>query len=119
VDDGAARIARASCLVVASEYEGLPNTALEALSAGVPVVATPAGDLAHLIVDGATGVIAAGVSAPALADAIVRALRDEALRARARTDGPQRVRECYSSDTALAALAPLYRRLHKRTGAAA
>ncbi len=117
--DAAPRIAHYACLVVASEVEGLPNVALEAMAAGVPVVAPPVGDLVSLVDDGTTGVVVREASPDALAQAIVRALTDAALRTRARDEGPRRVRERYSVDAALAALLPVYDRLHKRTGAAA
>ncbi len=119
VDDATTHIARMSCLVLASAFEGLPNAALEAISMGVPVVASPVGDLASIVVDGSTGVIVRDTAPAPLADGIVRALTDATLRARARVDGPQLVRERFSLQAAMAVLIPLYERLGKRTGAAA
>jgi glycosyltransferase involved in cell wall biosynthesis len=119
LDDATPRIAHFSCLVVASEFEGLSNAALEAMSLGVPVVALPVGDMASIVVDGVTGVIVRDVSTASLSTGVVRALTDAALRARARDEAPRRVRERYSADAALAALLPLYERLGKQTGAAA
>lgn len=119
LDDAAPRIARFSCLVVASEFEGLPNAALEAMSLGVPVVARPVGDLAALVADGVMGVVVRDPAPAALSAGIVRALTDATLRARARDEAPRRVRERHSVGAALAALMPLYERLGKRTGAAA
>ncbi len=118
VDDATNRIAAMTCVVVASEVEGVPNAALEALSLGVPVVAVPAGDLTALIVDGSTGVIAEPESS-SLESAIVRVLHDDSLQSRARIDGPSLVRERFSPQATLAILLPLYERLTKRTGAAA
>jgi glycosyltransferase involved in cell wall biosynthesis len=119
VDDATARIARMSCLVLSSAFEGLPNAALEAMSLGVPVVACPVGDLASIVLDGSTGVIARDIAPEPLAGAIVRAVTDASLRARARVDGPAFLRERFSEQAALAVLIPLYQRLGKRTGAAA
>lgn len=42
-------------LLMPSTFEGLPLAALEALSAGVPVIASNVGDLAKVVVEGATG----------------------------------------------------------------
>lgn len=119
VEDATAYIARHTCLALASTFEGLPNAALEALAAGIPVVATPVGDVASIVIDGSTGVLVHDASPQTFANALVHALTDAALRARARVDGPRLVRERFSVEAALAALLPLYQRLSKRTGAAA
>ena len=119
LDDATPRMRHFSCLVVASEFEGLPNAALEAMSLGVPVVAPPVGDLPSLVTDGVTGVVVRDVSPAALSTGVVRALTDAALRARAHDEAPKRIRERYSVEMALAAMLPLYERLSKRTGAAA
>lgn len=67
-------------LVLSSLHEGLPNAVMEAMSAGVPVVATSVGGTKELITDGETGYLAPPENSPALADRIVFALGDEAHR---------------------------------------
>jgi glycosyltransferase involved in cell wall biosynthesis len=119
VDDAASRIARMSCLVLPSAFEGLPNAALEAMGFGVPVVASPVGDVGSIVIDGVTGVVVRDTAPEPLAAGIVRALSDEALRARAREESPRLLRDRFSTAAALAVLVPLYQRLSKRTGAAA
>lgn len=119
VDDATSRIARMSCLVIPSVFEGLPNTALEAMAFGVPVVASPVGDLETIVVDGVTGVVVRDTAAEPLAAGIVRAMTDVSLRESARDESPRLLRERYSAEAALAILVPLYERLSKRTGAAA
>ncbi len=42
-------------LVMPSRFEGLPLAALEALTAGIPVLASRVGDLSSVVVDGQTG----------------------------------------------------------------
>jgi len=61
--------------------DGLPNTVLEALASGTPVVATPAGGIASAIDDGRTGVLVAEQNPPALAAAIDALLADPRRRA--------------------------------------
>lgn len=45
----------ADIFTLLSTHEGLPLAALEAMSCGIPVVATPVGDLSVLVQDGVTG----------------------------------------------------------------
>jgi glycosyltransferase involved in cell wall biosynthesis len=61
--------------------DGLPNTVLEALASGAPLVSTPAGGIASVIEDGRTGVIVPERDAPALATALAHLLRDPDRRA--------------------------------------
>jgi phosphatidyl-myo-inositol dimannoside synthase len=58
--------------------DGLPNTVLEALASGTPLVATPAGGIASVIEDGRTGALVPERDARALAAMIDVLLRDPA-----------------------------------------
>lgn len=64
----------ADVFLLASDYEGMPMSVLEALASGLPVVSTPAGEVPALVTPGVTGEIAAAATADALADALARAL---------------------------------------------
>lgn len=75
-------------MLLASEVEGLPNVLLEAQALGVPVVTTNAGGSAEAVLDGITGVLVPTDEAGPLAEAVARVLRDEPMRARARTGAP-------------------------------
>jgi len=75
VDDIAALIGMASCVVSTSSWEGLPLTLLEALSLGVPVVATAAEGAIDLIPPTAALFVPPGDGA-AVAAAISKILTD-------------------------------------------
>src|SRR5690554_4552737 len=88
--------------------EGPPFTALEAMAAGLPVVATHAGGLAEIVVDGETGVLVPAGDARALAEA-VRALVNAPARARALgAAGRRRVEQEYTADAMLGRLISVY-----------
>lgn len=63
-------------LAVSSTNEGTPVSAIEAMAAGRPVVATRVGGLPDLIADGTTGFLVPPGDAGSLAAAILRILRD-------------------------------------------
>jgi glycosyltransferase involved in cell wall biosynthesis len=80
-------LAAADLLVAPSREEGAPTVILEALAAGLPVVATRAGGIPELVSDGETAILCAPDE---LAAAIAR-LRDEpATRARLAVNGRAR-----------------------------
>ena len=54
-DDVPTLLAAADLLLLTSSFEGMPNGVLEAMSAGLPVVATQVGGLGDLVESGKTG----------------------------------------------------------------
>lgn len=74
-----------------SREEGLGSSILDAYACRVPVVATRAGGVPELVVDGDTGILAPVGDAGALAAAVSRVLREPALRARLVAGGARRV----------------------------
>ena len=75
-------LADATLLVLPSRWEGLPNVVLEAMAAGVPVVATNAVGTRDLIADWANGLLAPVDDDAALAECIERVTRDATVYAR-------------------------------------
>ena len=86
-DDVASWLAAADVAVVPSvrddsgNVDGLPNTALEALASGTPVVATAAGGLGSVIEDRRTGMIVPERDAAAIAAAVRLLIADPGRRA--------------------------------------
>jgi glycosyltransferase involved in cell wall biosynthesis len=81
--------AHADLFVLSSRYEGMPNVVLEALACGLPIVAfdCPHG-VSEIVHDGVNGRLLPPEDVPALTDALVSLLRDDALRARMRAAIP-------------------------------
>lgn len=74
----------------AGEHEGIPVAAIEALAAGVPVVATRTGSLGELV-DAESGILVPQRNPQLFAAALARLLEDPALRRRLGRAGRQRV----------------------------
>ncbi len=73
------KISSASLFVLSSDFEGLPNTLIEAMCIGIPSVSTNCspGGAAEIISDGENGIIVPCNDAEALAKAIKEILVDE------------------------------------------
>lgn len=70
--------AAAAAVIVPSDYESFGMVALEAMASGTPVIASEVGGLAFLVRDGVTGYLFPAREPEALADRILRVLRDPA-----------------------------------------
>jgi glycosyltransferase involved in cell wall biosynthesis len=78
----AGEYARAACLVLVSRQETLPVAVQEAMAVGLPVIASPVGGVPHLVREGETGFLVPHGDPAALAERMVRLLRDGELRRR-------------------------------------
>lgn len=74
--DVAAIMRSAHCLVLPSRWEGLPNVILEAMSAGLPVIATRVEGSSELLADGEYGTLVSVDSSAELSTAMERHLVD-------------------------------------------
>jgi glycosyltransferase involved in cell wall biosynthesis len=99
--------------VMSSVTEGLGTSLLDAMACARPIVATQAGGIPELVEDGVNGLLVPPRDAPALADAIVRALRDQPLRERMGKAGFDRVRERFTVERMVERTAAVYRTVVK------
>lgn len=88
--DVAERLAEAQVFVLATNWEGLPRSILEAMRAGLPVVASDVGGVREAVADGETGFLVPRGDAEALRDRLARLLADPALRRRMGEAGRRR-----------------------------
>jgi len=88
----------ADVFVLPSRSEGLPMALLEAMSAGLPIIATRLEGVGEVVLEGAHGLFAPVDDADGLAHVILQLLRDPSMRARMGQAAKQRVNEIYSAD---------------------
>jgi glycosyltransferase involved in cell wall biosynthesis len=73
-------LAASDIFVLSSRWEGLPYTIIEAMMAGLPVVATKVGGVPELVEDGITGFLVPPRDPEALAQALQKLIDDPELR---------------------------------------
>jgi glycosyltransferase involved in cell wall biosynthesis len=89
----------ADVVVLPSYTEGLPNVALEASAAGVPVVATAVGGTPEVVADGETGLLVPSGQPGPLAEAIHTILNDSDLAKRLGSQGRLRMEREYTFES--------------------
>jgi len=90
------RLGKATIFVSPSFSDAFPLTVVEAMAAGLPVVASTVGGIPEAVVDGETGLLVPPDDADALADAMKRMLSDSGLRERMASAGRKRALELFS-----------------------
>lgn len=109
----------ADLFVMSSITEGLGSTVLDAMAMKLAVVGTRAGGIPEAVVHGETGLLVAPADASALAAAVVRLLKDAALRQRMGEAGLGRVAEHFGVARLLTGTLAAYRAITKTRLAAA
>ncbi|MFL5963573.1 MAG: glycosyltransferase family 4 protein [Gaiellaceae bacterium] len=89
-------LARADVFAHTSRWEGFGIVLLEAMLAGLPVVATRVSAIPEIVVDGETGLLTAPRDATAVADSLARLLDDVELRRRLGLAGLERAHKDFS-----------------------
>ena len=113
-DDVPALLRAADLCVLSSDHEGFPNAVLEAMSARLPVIATPCGDIERLVTNGTTGFVVPFEDVVAMSDRIVTLAGSGELRARLGGAGRKAVEESYASARLAGRLLEVYEVIAKR-----
>ena len=101
-------------LVVPSHHEGFSLATVEAMLHELPVVATAAGGPRELVSDGLTGLLVPPRDVAALAEALVRLVRDTALRSSFGDAAREKAFDRYTVDAMVRGHVALYERLLAR-----
>jgi len=107
-DDVAALLRNSQLHIHASHTESLPNSVIEAMSAGLPVIGTTVGGIPELIVDGETGFLVPPADPAALCAAIERLMNDAELRTRLGQQAQQRARDLFDVESSSRRYEQLY-----------
>lgn len=101
----------ASVFVLPSRSEGFSNAIVEAMAAGLPVVATDVGGNAEAVEDGVSGYIVPAEDAAALAAGVARLLGDPELASRMGAAGKRRAQELFTTEAMMDRTTTVYRTL--------
>ena len=104
-------LAGADLMLLPSYAEGLPYSLLEAMAAGVPVIATPVGAIPDVVAEGTHGSLVRPRDGKAIAEALAVLAGDREKLAWMSRACRRRVRAAYSIDRLAAELAERYRAL--------
>ncbi len=107
-DDAADLLEDCDCFLMSSDYEGISIAMLEAMRAGLPVVATAVGGLREIVIEGETGFLTPQGDEARFADAMARLLGSARLRSTLGEAGAARQREIFSLETVVARYSDLY-----------
>jgi sugar transferase (PEP-CTERM/EpsH1 system associated) len=110
-DDVAAQLREMQLFVLPSRNEGISNTLLEAMAAGLPVVATAVGGNIELVAHEETGLLVAADSSADLAAALQKYCQDPGLLASHGAAGRERVEQHFSLAVMIKNYDQMYRQI--------
>lgn len=106
-----ALLEHAAIFALPSYKEALPASLIEAMGAGIPVIASPVGGIAEVVVDGATGFLVGAGDTKSLRRALERLLADRALARRMGDAARQAVFSKFDARRAIGVVEDLYEAL--------
>jgi L-malate glycosyltransferase len=102
--------------VMSSVMEGLGTSLLDAMACGKPVVATTAGGMPEVVADGESGILVPPRDHRAMADAIIRLLKDGSLRERMGAAGMSLANSRFSAERMVAETLDVYAEVVREFG---
>jgi len=102
-------LAASDIFVLASRWEGLPLSIIEAMLSGLSVVATSVGGVRELVEEGVTGLLVPPGDACSLAEALRKLLEDKSLRRQMGEAGRRRALERFTLERMIEEHRALYR----------
>jgi len=106
----------ATICVLPSYHEGLPTVLLEAMSCGIPTVATSVAGNAELVKDGETGFLVPPKNPQKLAEAILRILADEKLRQNMGRNAREKAEHLYDWEVMIDKIVECYKSVLSKAG---
>jgi glycosyltransferase involved in cell wall biosynthesis len=116
--DVAGVLAASHVFVLSSNWEGLPLTIVEAMRAGLPVIASDVGGVSELVEDGRTGYLVPAKSPLILAERLRNLLEDASTRRSFGGAGRRRFEESFTLECMYEKTLALYERVLARRGVA-
>ncbi|HLG66653.1 MAG TPA: glycosyltransferase family 4 protein [Acidimicrobiales bacterium] len=107
-EDSSSFLRSVDIFVLPSRAEGLPLSVIEAMLAGLPVVATDVGSVRELVRDGSTGIVVPADDVIALSEALRTLVEDSELRARYGAAARSRALAHFGAQSMLTAYEDLY-----------
>ena len=107
-DDVAQRLAAAQLFVLSSRREGFPITVVEAMRAGLPVIASDVGGIGEAVAHGETGALVPAGDVPAMRDALRGLLEAPAARERCGAAGRARYEAAFGFEQHYARIWAVY-----------
>src|SRR5581483_6022496 len=115
-DDVARRLSAADLFVLPTRSDASPNAVVEAMAAGLPIVASDVGGIGELVDNERTGLLVPPDDPRTLADRICRLMNDAPLAAKLGTAARRRAETRHSFDRMVAAFEAIYREELEREG---
>ena len=110
-EDVAALLAASQVFVLSTQREGFPLSVLEAMRAGLPVVASSVGGISEAVETGTTGLLFPAGNVEALQEQLALLIKNRTLRLKMGQAGRQRFSEKFTLDQMVEKTTALYRSL--------